>query len=89
MIAGRKKLQFGAGNRRKQGRWGCDYAERRGFGENGMVLNLSNETMVIWALCVRVKHLVQYRRRYQQERAQPQDEHQAGRGTFADTALTF
>ncbi len=52
-----------------------------------MLLYLSNDAMVVWALRIRVQQPMQFRRGCQQEGSYPQHEHQPCRGVFARLTL--
>ena len=86
MIGGGKKLNFGTADR-------CDRSRRRGrHGNSGkpseqwVLLDLSDQAVVIGALSILVEETVKLGRNCEGERSYPQQEHQAGDGEPAAPA---
>ena len=78
VIGGGKKLNFGTADRRDRNR----RRDRRGNGgkpsEQRVLLDLSDQAVVIGALRIRVEEMVKLGRNREGERADPQQKHQAG-----------
>ena len=86
MIGGGEKLNFGTA-----GRWDLSRRrDRRGNGgkpsQHRVLLDLSDQAVVIGGLRIRVEEMVKLGRHCQGERAYPQQEHQSGNSKPAASA---
>lgn len=77
IIEGGKKLNVGAASRSEANQRGDRHSNGSEAGQHRVVLDLSDETMVIKTLRVLMQQMVKLRRRCERECGQPEDQHRA------------